>query len=638
MARGFVVLLARGRARFAPARCLLWAALAFGLAGCPQQELAPIAPCTVSLVSVDAKQSGTDQVDLLFVIDNSGSMAEEQVKLNAQLPRLVQVLTTGDYDGMPNADGQLDFRPVGSLRLGVVSVDLGSNGVIGVRSCGSNSYSPIEPNINAQGADSVDKPFGDNALLLNSTAAAVAGVSIPGALGGALGATPTVAIQPRPECNVQVPRVLEFPSGGTAADIATRFSCVAELGANGCSIEQQLESMWKALAPSTDVSFSRGSGGQGLPMGLNAGFLRPEAILAIIIVSDEEDCSSPDGSAQQLYGSLNVLTINSLCGRQPELLHPIQRYIAGLNTLKAEQFRDRIIFGGIVGVPLAAAVQGQSLAQILARPDMQYAEQGGGLLGAAQGRPVCTARGGAGSATPARRIVQVAQGFGDNGVITSICEDNYAAALNAVIEKIAGKLSGECLPRSLVRNSDGIVECRVVEIKAPGDATPCNPARGRIRELPSRQFEGTLRRVCEIEQLAVRNRQEPTGIGWYYDDFSNEVNRCMTNRQRIAFSTAAAIENGAAARFECFRPAQNEPTDANARGLDAVNSPCIDTGQRGGGEARCRALSTREAPLTCVNNSCQLSCTNDTQCTPPKVCAILEGAMTGYCVDPTCPL
>src|SRR5690242_14520574 len=102
--------LVRGLAR-AP-RNLGWALLALALAcaaaGCPQQELAPLSPCTVSLVSINAKQSGTDQVDLLFVIDNSGSMAEEQVKLSAQLPRLVQVLTTGDFDGMPNPDGQLD--------------------------------------------------------------------------------------------------------------------------------------------------------------------------------------------------------------------------------------------------------------------------------------------------------------------------------------------------------------------------------------------------------------------------------------------------------------------------------------------------------------------------------------------------
>jgi hypothetical protein len=538
---------------------------------------------------------------------------------------------------MPNPDGQLDFKPVGSLRLGVVSVDLGANGFTGVRSCGSNSYSPIAMDINAMGADNVDKPFGDDGLLLNSTAAAVSGVWAPGALGGALGGMPTQAIAPRPECDVPVPRVLEFPQGGSAADIATRFSCVAELGANGCSVEQQLESMWKALAPSTDRSFSRGSGGQGLPMGLNAGFLRPEAILAIIVVSDEEDCSSPDTSAQSIYTSGNLLTINSICGRQPELLHPVQRYIMGLNSLKAEQFRDRIIFGGIVGVPLAAQTRGLSFDQILALPAMTYRETGG--IAGPTPVPVCTARNNAGTATPARRMVQVAAGFGENGVITSICEDTYAAALNAIIEKIAGKLSGECLPRSLVRDPEGLVECRVVEIKSPGDVTPCDPARGRIRELPNRLFEGTLRRVCEIQQLPVRNRMEPQGIGWYYDDFSNEVARCMVNRQRIAFSTAAAIEVGAAARFECFRAAVAEPTDMNARGLDAVNASCIDTGQRGGGQARCTALSTRDAPLVCVNATCQLACTNSSDCTLPKICSNSEsGDMAGYCVDPTCPI
>jgi hypothetical protein len=37
----------------------------------------------------------TDEVDLLFVIDNSGSMTEEQRKLSETLPKLVKVLTWG---------------------------------------------------------------------------------------------------------------------------------------------------------------------------------------------------------------------------------------------------------------------------------------------------------------------------------------------------------------------------------------------------------------------------------------------------------------------------------------------------------------------------------------------------------------
>jgi hypothetical protein len=639
MVRGFVGGVAGARSRAAKPRFLVAAGLALGLSGCPQQELAPLLPCTVSNVSINATQSGTDQVDLLFVIDNSGSMSEEQVKLNAQLPRLVQALTSGDLDGMPNADGQQDFRPVGSLRLAVVSSDLGANGVTGVRSCGSNSYLPTEMNMNAMGVDNVDRPFGDDGLLLNSTAVAVSGVTVGGALGG-LGAAPTQAIAPRPECALNLPRVLEFPAGGTPAQIATQFSCVAQLGVNGCSVEQQLESMWKALAPSTDLTFSRGTGGQGLPSGLNAGFLRPEAILAIVVVSDEEDCSSPDQSAQAIYSSLDLLQINSQCARNAGALHPVVRYVNGLKSLKAEAFQDRIIFGGIVGVPLASATRGQTLDQILARPDMQVGV-GGGLLG--QVRPACTARNNAGTATPARRIVEVARDFAENGVITSICEDDYAAALDAVIAKIAGKLSGECLPRSLRRGGDGKVVCRVVEIKAAGDNTACNMARGRTQELPSRLLGGTLRRVCEIAQLPVQGRNMPGGIGWYYDDFSNEVMRCASNPQRIAFTPTAGIDNGASARFECFQSvASNAPLD-NARGLAAVNAPCapgtVPAGPRGmagaSGDGRCRALSTQDARLICVSGFCQLSCMTDVDCPIANVCTANDG--TGYCTNPTCP-
>ena len=45
-----------------------------------------------------------DKVDLLFVVDNSGSMREEQASLRAQFPRLVDVLTSGDAaNGTPTS-------------------------------------------------------------------------------------------------------------------------------------------------------------------------------------------------------------------------------------------------------------------------------------------------------------------------------------------------------------------------------------------------------------------------------------------------------------------------------------------------------------------------------------------------------
>ena len=108
---------------FAP---LALTALAGSLLGCPNQELAPLGPCTVSGVSLEVPQSGVDKVDLLFMIDNSGSMAEEQGKLAAVLPNLVTVLTTGQLDPL-NPKSEPDFPAVKSLHIGVVSSDMGVN-------------------------------------------------------------------------------------------------------------------------------------------------------------------------------------------------------------------------------------------------------------------------------------------------------------------------------------------------------------------------------------------------------------------------------------------------------------------------------------------------------------------------------
>src|SRR4051812_12302811 len=68
---------------------------AIALLGCPNEDLAPLAPCTVSGVSDEVPVTGVDKVDLLFMIDNSGSMAQEQAKLAEQIPKLVEILTTG---------------------------------------------------------------------------------------------------------------------------------------------------------------------------------------------------------------------------------------------------------------------------------------------------------------------------------------------------------------------------------------------------------------------------------------------------------------------------------------------------------------------------------------------------------------
>jgi hypothetical protein len=56
------------------------------------------------------------------------------------------------------------------------------------------------------------------------------------------------------------------------------FSCIAELGTDGCGFEQHLESVKRALDSAATPQ--------------NQGFLRPDAALLIIIVADEDDCSA----------------------------------------------------------------------------------------------------------------------------------------------------------------------------------------------------------------------------------------------------------------------------------------------------------------------------------------------------------
>jgi hypothetical protein len=580
----------------------------------------------VSNAKLDVPQSGVDKVDLLFVIDNSGSMAEEQVKLGQQLPRLVRVLTSGDRDGTPNENGQPDFTPVSSLHLGVVSSDLGVNAQTGVRGCGDESYLANEQDTVATNT-LARKPRGDEGRLLHSTDVALAGVNtrVQGQV--------VRAIEARQECaGVQVNRFLEFERGQNPEEIAQKFSCIAELGVNGCGYEQQLESMWRALAPSTNNTFSGMGGGQGAPGGYNAGFVRDDAVLVVILVSDEEDCSSPDTSRDTLYAKTAARdpASNVLCTRNPNALHPVSRYIDGLKSLKPT-YPDRIIFAGIVGIPLAANTQGKSAGEILGLREMQYTELAGDTITL---QPTCLAANNAGKADPARRMVEMAMGFGSNGVVTSICEDDYGPALDVVIEKVAEKLSSACLPRQLKVNPDGLVDCMVVEIKAANDKSPCGV--GRKQPLDARTVGGSQRVVCEMTQLPVGTGQIPQGDGWYYDDFSPTVMKdCKFNRQRIAFSPRASLSEGAQAQVECEQPVPR--AEPGGRGAKALDTPCRPDGTGGPtGDAKCQALNAPGESLLCVEGTCQLSCTIDADCPTGLACAT-DAQGRGFCVDPTCP-
>lgn len=158
-------------------------------------------------------------------------------------------------------------------------------------------------------------------------------------------------------------------------------------------------------------------------------------------------------------------------------------------------------------------------------------------------RPLCQAPGGGGASTtqyygkayPGTRILRVLRDFGANSIVGSICPKlatadsvggdrsnpnyGYNPAVQAIVDRLAEKLAGKCLPRELTLDEEGNVPCEVVEVKL-GENLNCDPTRGRnpvedaIRESVLKQLESSGRcggsssnncndySMCSINQVA----------------------------------------------------------------------------------------------------------------------------------------
>ena len=163
-----------------------------------------------------------------------------------------------------------------------------------------------------------------------------------------------------------------------------------------------------------------------------------------------------------------------------------------------------------------------------------------------------------GRAYPPRRIVEVAQGFEANGIVRSICQEDFRPAIDAIAERVSARLGGGCLPRSLDRNDDGLVGCDLLWALPPAGAAPVGTPTA-CAELPFLSPAGedaTTARggvVCEVEQLAVSGSAAPSGAGWYYDDFSPDAAEVCadTSPSTIGFTAAAEPPPGVRIFLDC---------------------------------------------------------------------------------------
>ena len=403
----------------------------------------------------------------LAVLDDSGSMDEEQTMLADQIRDLVAGLTSPpDEDG----DGEPDWNPVESLQVGIATTDMGTNGlaVDGLLGCGT------------QGATA--DPWGRDGMLL--AAPSCEGVSGP---------------------------VQRWNEGEDTEAFARRIECVAgTAGTGGCGFEQPLLSAARALERA------------------DAGFPREEALLAVLVVTDEEDCSLGD-RAGEFYGSLpSGQAINVHCTRNVGLLASIDELVG---RLSAGRSQDGFLFAAIAGIPLDAVEE--DFDTILAHPDMQYVEDPTTKIGL---RYACEAHedGEARSlASPARRLVQMAQRF-DGALVRSICEDSFQPALAELTRRIGARLTKKCLGRALTPEADGSVPCEVHETLPEG--LTCGELVARIPV--GLTEEG--RELCEIQQAPGG-----AGSGWFYDvtDPTCDV---------VRFTEDAVPPFGADVRFQCL--------------------------------------------------------------------------------------
>lgn len=230
------------------------------------------------------------KVDLLFVVDNSPSMAGKQDALAKRIPVLLRLLTQIGLDPLT-----ADASRIADLHVAVITSSLGSQGT---RAC--------DPKLSGPHVD-------DRAHLLPR-----AGEFLPfyGYAYAEGSADPSVVACPTTVLSGPVRWVLDAARDPSAElhgaeampTLEAAVTCsVLSAGDDGCTYEMPLEAMYRFLAdPAPALTSAAACGASSDPCGSStithsgvdttllaqrAAFLRPDSLLAIVLLTDESDSS-----------------------------------------------------------------------------------------------------------------------------------------------------------------------------------------------------------------------------------------------------------------------------------------------------------------------------------------------------------
>ncbi|MCK9460059.1 MAG: hypothetical protein M0R80_10505 [Proteobacteria bacterium] len=402
-------------------------ALCAVLAGCGMKTMPWLDDAVDGGDTDTTTDTGPSSLDLLLVIDDSQSMNQEQAELATDLfafvGSLANPLPTSSYDAIDD------------IRVAVVTSNLGfsSNGVNNDASwpwtvppeCQAfgdyGRFQTIEVSSIALANDSVE---------CDETAAQCPpGWTCQGLGGGGVGVCHTNG-STTIGCPSQTAPWMESTPDDPDPNLAARAACLSMQGTGGCGFEQQLASAVVALGRDDQDDF-----------------LRDESMLALVVVSDEEDCSMEDGAA--LFAESEIqeydgLKVNLACGAHPEHLFSLAHLHEEILSFKEP---DEVFFAAIVGVPFggqdgASACQGfgDELDGCLEQDEMQlHAEELGGDVW--YYRPACARSVGeveVTRASPGRRYVELAnERFGEMSYVCSICDEDWSPAFETISAKIA---------------------------------------------------------------------------------------------------------------------------------------------------------------------------------------------------------
>jgi hypothetical protein len=430
-------------------RVLRWAGLAAAapaLWACTSRTLETPQITPTETLTTNFTQKINNEIDILFMIDNSSSMTEMQTKLYDQLPLFMQVLQA------------LPTPP--SLHVAVVSSDMGAPG---------DATSMIQCTPAGDQGEFQAMPRGtctDTTLTPGATFISDA----------------------------------DMMPNYTNADISAVFQCIALLGDKGCGFEHQLASIDRAL------------GGDGQAPSTNANFLRPEAYLGLVILTNEDDCSAPantqlyslNGGSQNVANPLgpianyrcnqfghtctdpsgNVISpplpvpgnatqgatptldmMNCVSNDTTGLLTPVSKFITDVKSLKSDP--DNQVLVATIAAPASPYTVAwvPESGGINTQPGELWPqiEHSCGAAGGDDVNPEATMNPTDGSfGDPGVRIHQFATGF-KQYLEGSICDASYASSMMAIAKKLGALITPPCLMGTIQKDTMGQPSCSVIE-------------------------------------------------------------------------------------------------------------------------------------------------------------------------------